>query len=178
MSASGFRYVERLELPPGRYEVRLMAHQPGGATGAVVTHVEVPNYTQGPLHLSGIVLGSAHAAAHRALREDATLAGVLPSGPTALRRFSAGDTLTAFAEVYTEARTKPEDVRMTVTLARARGGRVRSDAASRIRSEPGVAGYTSVIPLAVLAPGDYVLTLEARAGRRTATRQLPFAVVE
>jgi VWFA-related protein len=178
VSAAGFRYVERLELPPGRHEVRLMAHQLGGATGSVVTHVDVPNYSRDPLHLSGIVLGSARAAAPRLLREDHVLADLLPGGPTALRRFSPDDTLTAFAEVYTEARTKPEDVRLTTTVTRARGGRVRSEAGTRIRSEAGVAGYTAVIPLAEFAPGDYVLTLEARAGRRTATRQLPFAVVE
>jgi VWFA-related protein len=178
VSASGFRYVERLDLPPGRHEVRLMAHQPGGATGSVVTHVEVPDYTRGPLHLSGIVLGSTQAALHRALRGDEALATVLPSGPTALRRFSIGDTLTAFAEVYTEARTKPEDIRLTSTVTRVRGGRVRSDTATRVRSEPGLAAYTAVIPLSMLAGGDYVLTFEARAGRRTATRQLPFTVVD
>jgi VWFA-related protein len=177
-SATGFRYVERLELPPGRHEVRLMAHQLGGATGSVVTHVDVPNYSRDPLHLSGIVLGSARATGHRMLRDDEALAEMLPMGPTALRRFGRDDTLTAFAEVYTETRTRPEDVRLTATVTRARGGRVRSEAATRMRSEPGLAGYTAVIPLSALAPGDYVLTLEARAGRRTATRQVPFAVVE
>jgi hypothetical protein len=115
---------------------------------------------------------------HRALRGDEALATVLPSGPTALRRFSTGDTLTAFAEVYTEARTKPEDIRLTSTVTRVRGGRVRSDTATRVRSEPGLAAYTAVIPLSMLAGGDYVLTFEARAGRRTATRQLPFTVVD
>ena len=106
------------------------------------------------------------------------LVGLLPHDRYAAHAAASGDTLTAFAEVYTEARTKPEDVGLTATLTRARGGRVRSDTATRVRSEPGVAGYTAVIPLAMLAPGDYVLTLEARAGRRTVTRQVPFAVVE
>jgi hypothetical protein len=76
------------------------------------------------------------------------------------------------------ARVQGEDVRLTATVTRARGGRVRSEAAPRMRSEPGLAGYTTVIPLAALAPSDYVLTLEARAGRRTTTRQVPFSVGE
>jgi len=44
-------------------------------------------------------------------------------------------------------------------------------------AEPGRAGYTVRLPLADLPPGDYVLTMEARAGRRTAARQVPFSVV-
>jgi len=32
------------------------------------------------------------------------------------------------------------------------------------------------LPLADLMPGDYVLTMEARAARRVVSRQVPFSV--
>ena len=38
-------------------------------------------------------------------------------------------------------------------------------------------GYTTRVRLADLAPGDYVLTLEATNGQKTVARQVPFAVV-
>ena len=45
-----------------------------------------------------------------------------------------------------------------------------------VASGPSRFGYTVRLPLAELTPGDYVLTLEARVGGRTAKRQVPFGV--
>jgi hypothetical protein len=83
--------------------------------------------------------------------------------------------LTAYGEVYTKGQTRPP--RIAATIARA--GRL-SDAqmtpARVVVTEPGRAGYVARVPLDTLRPGDYVLTLEARDGRRTATRQVLFTV--
>jgi hypothetical protein len=173
---TGVRVIDRLELPKGRYQVRFAVHQPNGKTGSVVADVEIPDYAKEPLLLSGVVLASARTAPERTLLGDASLKMLLGSDPTARRRFSRDDTVTAFAEVYADARTATEAVTVTATLTTADGARAMTTPAARVTDEPGRSGYITRLPLADLAPGDYVLTLEARAGERTATRQLPLAV--
>jgi hypothetical protein len=176
VSAAGFNYFHRLELAPGRHEVRLMVHQPKGAVGSVVTHVEVPDFAKEPLTMSGIVLGSQAAAGDRTLLVDERLKGALPPGPTVRRRFERTDTLTAFAEIYPEAKISLEDLRVTATVTTSGNAKVMSEPGTRAASEPGRVGYTVRVPLAKLSPGQYVVTMEARAGRRRASRQVLFTV--
>jgi hypothetical protein len=176
-SAGPARYIDRLALPPGRHEVRIAMHQPGGETGSVTTYVEVPDFTQGPLGMSGLVLASAGTAAQPTLLADATLKDRLSSDPTVRRRFARSDSITAFGEVYVDERTRPEDVRVTATIATAGQKSVRSVTPAVAANEPGRVGHTTRLALAGLTPGDYVLTLEAQVGRRRAMRQVPFSVL-
>jgi hypothetical protein len=99
----GVGVVDRLELPRGRHQVRFAVHQPNGKTGIVLADVDVPDYAKEPLVMSGVVLASAQTAADRTLLSDERLKAILGSNPTARRRFSTSDTLTAFVEIYTRA---------------------------------------------------------------------------
>lgn len=175
-ASSGYSVFERLNLPPGRHEVRVVAHQPAGPTGSVVAHVEVPDFGAGPLAMSGIVLASI-ARSFMTLRGDLQLKETLSAEPTLQRRFQSDDTVTAFVEVYTESRTKPGDVRITATVTTSAGARVRSESGTIVSSEPGRIGYTIRLPLATLRGADYVLAIEARQGRRAVARQVPFSVM-
>jgi len=47
----GLRVVDRLDVPPGRHQVRFAVHQPNGKTGSVVADIEVPDYAKTPLTL-------------------------------------------------------------------------------------------------------------------------------
>jgi VWFA-related protein len=176
--AAGVRYVDRLLLPPGRHELRIAMHQNGGETGSIVTHVDVPDFTRAPLTMSGMVLVAA-ASAPLVLVGDAGLKGTPAATSTTRRRFSRTETtITALVEVYSDSKTPVESVTMTSTILDARGTKVRTETPTRPSVEPGRAGYTVRLPLAELAPGDYVLTMEAKAGRRSSVRQVPFSVTE
>jgi hypothetical protein len=67
-------------------------------------------------------------------------------------------------------------VELTGALTDDEGASVRALTATLATGEPGRWGYTIRLPLADLRIGSYVLTLEARAGRRTASRQIALAV--
>jgi hypothetical protein len=141
-----------------------------------VASVDVPDFSKDPIALSGVVLATAEASPSRTLLADELLRSILSDGLTVARRFARSDTLTAFVEAYTDGRTRPDDVRVTAVLTSARGDGVRAETGTRVTSEPGRAGYTVRLPLSVLQAGEYLLTIEARAGGRVATRQVSFAV--
>jgi hypothetical protein len=116
---------------------------------------------------------------------------VLPDDPTALRRFRAADGLSAYAEVYTGLDDRISTVRYdainvatltsTITtpegavVVRGQAKKVAGNAAGKSLRE----GFRTDFDLAKLTPGNYVLMLEARAGRSAkdvVTRQIPFAI--
>jgi hypothetical protein len=142
-------------------------------TGMVVADVDVPDFSRERLVLSGVVLASEGLAAQPSLLTDAALAVVLPAPPTAVRRFSRTDALTAYAEVYT--RDDEREAEVTATLESvADGRRLALDVVAAVAG--GGPGRMARVPLAGLEPGDYVLTFEARVDNRRATRQVPFSV--
>jgi hypothetical protein len=67
---------------------------------------------------------------------------------------------------------------MTMTIATSRGALAWTEAAQPVAAEPGRAVYAIRLPLMDLAPGDYVVTMEAVADRRTVSRQVPISVAE
>jgi VWFA-related protein len=180
----GLRLTRRLVLPPGRYLIRAAARETTSGTVGTVSHnFDVPDFTKGPLHLSGIVLTTQSAAQMPTPAPDDDLKVVLPAPPTALRIFLRGDTLSLFAEVYDNQNSTPHRVAITSTVL-ADDGRVMftaSDerASSELQGKKGGYGYQQVIPLAQFAPGRYVLRLEAKnlASRDLAVaRELEFRV--
>jgi VWFA-related protein len=179
----GFRFLERVTLKPGRYELRLVAEpatRPDGPIGSVLAHIEAPDYRRTPL-MSGIALALRDAAREVALAGDATLREVLGAEPTALRTFRASDRLSAFVEVY--ARRPADEVTVAGTLAPTVGDIARRletrPVASRRDADGNRRGFQSDVDLAGLAPGQYVITLEARSPAQReaiASRQLPFTI--
>ena len=97
----------------------------------------------------------------------------LPSPPTTVREFLAGETLTAYLEVYDNNKRDDSDqpyaIESTVTLRGAGNAVVRSVTAQRVsrdaRQRSGGHAFTVDLPLADVEPGAYVLDLEARAAR-------------
>ena len=172
---TGVRFLDRLELPPGRHQVRFAVHQPNGKTGSVVADVEVPNFSRNELTMSGIVLTSEGTSAQRTLLSDGRLHAILGGEPTVRRRFSRSDTITAYAEIYQDVGTV-ERLGLIATLTTAAGARARSETPRRVIAEAGSTGLTVRFPLAGLGTGDYVLTLEARTAERVAKRQVALAV--
>ena len=179
----GLRYFDRLTLPPGRHEVRLVVHQPGGGSGSVVAHVDVPDFSKTPLTMSGLVVASQDDATQPTLATDARATAALSMEPTMNRRFTRSDVLMLWAEVYDGRKTPAPLMRLTTRIASAAG----QTAMARERllppggaHDPGRFEYRDRVALAELAPGAYVLTVEAAlsGARNTVRRDVPFTVMD
>ena len=184
MKSSGFRVLLEPSLPPGRYQLRVAAGNAGGRAGSVVYDLEVPDFTRGALVMSGVSLTSVTQSTVQTARPKDPLSGLLPGPITATRDFASGDTLAIYAEVYESARNAAaHTVDLTLEL-RSDEGRViatRSEERSskELEGKPGGYGFLSEVPLEGVAPGIYVIHIEARANignRPTVSRDVQIRV--
>ncbi len=180
----GFRLVNRIDLPPGRYQMRIASHDlGGGAVGSVLYDLEVPDFYKLPFSMSGVVLTSLSNGSLVTLKSDEQIQQVLPAPPVADRVFSQDDEIGLFAEVYDNAGASPHTVDIS-TVITADDGKVvfkteEERSSSEIQGARGGYGYSARVPLGDVPPGSYVLTVEARsrlAGTTPATRQVPIRV--
>ena len=184
VEASGLRLLNRVDLPPGRYQLRFAARDSaGGALGSVLYDLEVPDFAKLPFSMSGLVLTSRSAAAQPTARPDEQLKPILPGPPSAMRTFPENDELMLFAEVYDNEGSSPHKVDIATTVTSDTGKVVFKDESERASSElqgaRGGYGHTERIPLRDLGPGVYVLKVEARSrlGKGdTASRDVQFTV--
>ncbi len=182
---TGIRVVNRLDLPPGRYQVRVAARDEGhGASGSVIYDLDVPDFDKLPISISGVVLTSMAGSAMVTARADEDLRSVLPAAPIAIREFPQNDEIALFAEVYDNTSATPHRVDVTTTV-RSDDGTVHFNAeeqrdSSELGGSRGGYGHAVRIPLTPLPPGPYVLSVEARsrAGNEPpAVRDIRFRVV-
>ena len=182
---TGVRILSRLDLPPGRYQLRFAARDSSaGSIGSVLYDLEVPDFYKGPLVMSGLALTSTAGAAELTPRPDEQLKMVLPGPPAGLRTFSQDDGIVLFAEVYDNEAASPHKVDITSTVT-SDDGKVmyKTDeerSSTDLLGKRGGYGYTAQIPLKDLPPGSYVLKVAARSrlGQgATAGRELQFTIV-
>jgi len=176
------RIVQRLTLPPGDYQIRIAARESGGAAGAVICELEIPDAKAKGLAISGVVVGATHGGRLPSAVVDLPLTRALGGRPPSLdRSFAPGETLSAYAEVIDTGAGAPRDVAL-VTIVRDSGGRdvVRSaQPRANARVGPGEPfAYAVDLPLKALAPGAYLLRVEAQAAGLAGlvAREVPFTV--
>jgi VWFA-related protein len=181
----GVRFLSRVSLPPGHYQLRIAAHEQNASrVGSVLYDLVVPDFTDAPLMMSGLVVTSAAAARTPTPKADPETAKVLPAPPTTARSFAAGDALALFTEVYDNKPRTPHGVDITASVLADDGHVVYKTEDVRQSSELGGTrggyGYTAEIPLKDMAPGIYVLRVEARSrlGGDPVTREVQFRVVD
>jgi VWFA-related protein len=179
----GVRMLSRIELPPARYQLRVGVYAAnGGTVSTVPIDLEVPDYSKPPLALSGIVVTSSAAPVMITPRPDEKLKQALPLPPVATRTFAKDEVLAVFAEVYDRSTPVPHDINIKTTVL-PKGGLLpvftvadvlKQEASGAMRTR----GYTAQIPARELAPGDYVMRIEAASpdGRLTASRDVPFTI--
>lgn len=155
----GLRVLQRFDLPPGRYQVRVAANQPGSATGSVVYDFDVPDFST-TLGVSSVVLTSHAAAAAATVVADPDLRTALPDPPGAARSFKADDVMTVLAEVYDNRQT-PGSLLVTVTITTPNGDVIRKVPA--VKQSEDSPRYTASLPIEGVSPGQYVLVVDARA---------------
>jgi VWFA-related protein len=164
---AGMRVQSRLELPPGSYQLRVAVRESGGRTGSVFYDLSVPDFAKDPLSISGVVVTSMAAGTVPTAGAIAEIGDALKTPPTTSRVFSSADELSVLAEVYDNQGAVSHSVDISATLKAEGRVQVFSNSETRASKELGGAsggyGYTNRIPLKGLAPGLYVLTIEARS---------------
>jgi VWFA-related protein len=165
---NGIRMVLETELAPGRYQMRIAAGNRENTAGSVVYDLDVPDFTKGPLTLSGIAIGSAATSQIMTMNAKSTFTASLPGNVTSTREFAAGDTIGLYVEAYESAsNAAPHTVTLTAEL-RAEGGTVvrkvsEDRSSSELQGKRGGYGFSPQLSLADAAPGLYVIHVEARA---------------
>ncbi|HEX5476127.1 MAG TPA: VWA domain-containing protein [Vicinamibacterales bacterium] len=180
----GLRVMHTLALPPGKYQLRIGARDGNsGAVGTVLYDLQVPDFSKGDLTMSGIAITSASASRIPTAQPDPLFKDVLPASPTTIRDFPRGDSIAVFAEVYDNAVSTPHRVSIAATVLADDGKTVFSASDERSSAElqgaRGGYGYTATIPTAALAPGRYVLRIDAKSlakASATASREVEFRV--
>ena len=164
----GFRITSAVNLPPGRYQLRVSAADATGIAGSVVRTLVVPDFYKPPLVMSGLTLLSASGvlAPTARVKED-PVGQLLMRPPTTARVFTRDDQLVAFAEIYENDRNTPAHKIDLTTEVRAEGGRVvfsnsEERASTELQGGRGGYGYTAQIPLKDFAPGLYVVHVEGK----------------
>jgi hypothetical protein len=169
-AARGLRYVTEFALPPGRYQLRLVARErAGGRAGSVFYDLTVPDYATAPLALSDLLITTSMV--RRTLTAGATpaVSSIFASPTTVSREWSASESLGIFAALYAAETDPPHTIDLRVAVHADHGTRVflredRLDSRQLGRDGRGF-DYRVTIPLQAFAPGRYVLTVEARSRR-------------
>ena len=164
-----FRVIRRIQVPPGKYQLRIGARESGGGrVGTVLYDLDAPDFSKGPVSMSGIAVSSESGSHIPTASPDPSVnefKDVLPAPPSASRDFPRGDTLSVFAEVYDNVGKTPHRVEITSEVLSDEGKVVHKTSDQRkseeLQGATGGYGYTTKIPLADLAPGRYVLRVTA-----------------
>ncbi len=187
-AAAEYDMITRLDLAPGRYQLRVALHSSlQGKSGSVFYDLDVPDFAALPLALSGVVVTANPGSV--AAPKDA-LAGLLPVAPTSSRAFGKDQQVTALMRVYQRAGRAGgaggaggdealAPVPMSVMIFDATGAMV-FDASPTLAVErfarDRAADCAFDLPIANLQPGPHLLRIEARLGDTTARRDVRFEV--
>jgi VWFA-related protein len=163
---------EALEVPPGRYELRVSATSERMAKGgSVYLDLDVPDLRSSPVALGGIAL--TYADGPRVPVAPPTIKRPslpLPFGPTLDRVFTASDTL----RMYAEGVCRGPRLSATLDVLDASGTRVLTIVPAVSAGDP--VRVSDIVPLHNLTPGAYILRATLSDGSRTATRDVGFAI--
>jgi hypothetical protein len=171
-------------VPAGRYQLRIGARETGGGlVGSVNYDLDVPDFSKGDLAMGGLLLTSAYSSRIPTANPDADFKQILPASPTALREFPTGDELALAVDVYDNRAFTAHRVEIKTTLTADNGTAVFSSRDERkseeLKGPTGTFGHVATVPLKGVAPGRYVLRVEAQstlANGGSAAREIEITV--
>jgi VWFA-related protein len=170
-----YESVSTLALKPGTYEVRVASrHERSDLVGSVHTFVDVPDFDDGLITVSGPVLFDKRA---RIATPAEALAGILDAAPTTRREFTTADEVSALIRVYQRRQHSPVPVAIVFRVLD--GTREEASVEIPLAADQFAGGSADGLyrlPLDLLRPGSYVLRVEASANRETARRDVPFTL--
>ncbi len=168
VQAMGFRVISSIDLPPGRYTMRIGAREANGKkAGSVSYDLEVPDFAKEKLLMSSLAMTSVASSAAPTARSKDPLQQLLPGPLSSYREFPQGDELAIFTEVYDNSGAQPHKVEISASL-KAEGGQSVFDTreerdSSELKGSSGGYGFSARIPLRDVAAGSYVLRVEAKS---------------
>jgi VWFA-related protein len=168
---SVFEHGARLRLGPGHYEVRVgVSSAGGGQTGSVYGYVDVPDMKKDALMLSGVVL-DAPCPRLPGLTVDSE------ARPTLRRVFTPSDAVAASLQVRRDPKHASVALTMRVRDVHDRTVFESTTALGTSRfSDAGLVAVSEPLPLSGLAPGNYLLTVEANDAGGTQSRDIRFTI--
>jgi VWFA-related protein len=179
LTARTFEYevVSRLEVKPGRYELRTAVEDTRlGRSGSVYTYVDVPDYQRAAVALSGLLMSVTPGTV---VVPEAPLAGLLPVTPTTRRVFASTDSVTAFVRLYQGVSRALIPGYVVAEILDDQDTSVYRQETRLVAGAFGASravDFSVDVPVDRLAPGSYVLGVEARHGNETARRDVRFTV--
>jgi hypothetical protein len=172
-----YEVLTSLDLKPGRYQLRMAAHVGSlGSSGSLYADVDVPDLSKTPVTLSSAVLTVTPALV--AAPADA-FRDFLPVVPTTQRTFTRSDQVSAFLRVHQGGRGALQAVPLRAVLRDAKDQRFLDRAVELgvAASKDGRAADVRVeLPLARLAAGAYLLTIDTGSGATAQRRDIRFSV--
>jgi VWFA-related protein len=186
VTAHGVRANPRVSLPPGRYQIRIGARETvGGQTGSVFYDIDVPDFRKEKLMLGGLLMTTPSVQQTPSIQPDPVVSKLLPAPATSRREFPQSDVLALYTEIYdNDTSRQPRHIDVSVRVVSEQGTEVLVSRDELVNGTSGekpwdIYGFAKRIPLKALAPGRYVLLVEAAVrGQETAkaTREAPITV--
>lgn len=187
VATNGIRLVEQLELPAGRVRLRIAVQDvESQRVGSVHYDLDVPDFAKLPFSVSGLALTSSLAGKIPNSPSDhlETFRARLAGPPTAVRVFRRGEVIGLTAQIY-DHDTDLHSVEIIASLKNGSGvevyQRTSQQTATAVAKERNTYQYATTVALGTLAPGDYVLAVEAHScvnAERLARREVAFKVVK
>lgn len=174
MPRFGFHFSDRFEVPRGRYEIRFGARVRDDI-GTVVAYVEVPDFGNRPLALSGLLVGR---------RTPGQADAGVPVSILTERTFRPADVLNVSGALYTRRNVPIDRVLLDASVRDAAGTTVltrSSPATAWPAGESDERPFTFDVPFSQLTPSRYLLSVKAyvRGNERNAvTRELTFWIAD
>lgn len=170
-----YEVLSRLDLRPGRYQLRIAANVGSLSTGGSLYYdVDVPDFLSAPVALSGLILS---ADPGPVVAPADALKSILPIVPTSRRTFLATDRVTVFTRVHQSAKGPIAPVRLRLILRNASNVQVAEQGHDVDLSHFSTARFADVVldvPIARLLPGQYLLTVEGTVGTNVVRRYSRF----
>ena len=168
------RLGSRIDVPPGRYQLRVAALGSNGVRGSVFAEVDVPKFNSA-VALGGLSLASdapVHAAREMPAGESALLT------PIPSRELSSSTRVVAQLPIKVGSKKGSGTLAIRAALLQPDGGSVVLENISRPAADhAGPAGQVYRVPLPPsLPPGAYRVAIEATLDRDRAARELSFRI--
>lgn len=186
VTAHGVRANPRITLPPGRYQVRIGARETvGGHTGSVFYDLEVPDFRKEKLMLGGLLMTTPSVQQTPSIQPDPAVSKLLPAPATSRREFPQSDVLALYTEIYdNDTSRQPRSIDVTVRVVSDQGTETVVSRDELVNGTAGekpwdIYGFAKRIPLKGLAPGRYVVRVDAAVRGQdapTATREAPITI--
>lgn len=170
---------ETIDLPSEQLALRIgVTSRALGKTGTTHLAIEPPDFEDKKLQLSGLVIGSSGAsgAASDAAMGLNSLGGIVPFQPTLSRTFARAETLRVFARVTWGGDAEGAVVRVSLEGRDRLPVRELTIPGRAVSSGRRAGELDTTLSLAPLAPGDYVLKVEAVHDKKSFVREVPFTI--